>query len=217
MDLNSVALQRLWERIRFTGAWPTLQYIVDKEIMEKLGVQVNYVMEHIGEKVQSDSDRGQGITFSVIDSMDDLSGQERERLRLYGRNRLLTLFQHRFSKGLRCIVARTGENRMTSLGWFMEAPRSFCDSGKPGKLIEDCFTLPEFRGRGIFRSLIRFGVEELRSCAEREKPGIFMLCSVFNPSSWRAIMKCGFRRVAVAYSFRRRTFIRPILAEKGRR
>jgi hypothetical protein len=217
MDLKRVVLQRLWERIRFTGVWPTLQYAVDKKIMEKLGIQVNYILQHIGEKVQSNSDRSQGITFSVINSMGDLSGQERERLRLYGRDRLLALFERRFAKGLRCIVVRTEENRMTSSGWFMEAPRTFCDSGKPGKLIEDCFTFPEFRGRGIFRSLIRFGVEELQNCAENEKPEVFMLCSVFNSSSWRAIRECGFRRVAVAYSFRRRTFIKPILAEKGRR
>jgi hypothetical protein len=217
MDLKRDVLQRLWERIRFTGVWPTLHYGVDKGIMEKLGIQVNYVLQHIGEKAILHSDRSQGITFSVIDSMDDLSGQERERLRLYGRDRLLARFDRRFARGLRCIVARTEKNRMTSSGWFMEAPRTFCDSGKPGKLIEDCFTFPEFRGKGIFPLLVRFGVEELQSCAENEKPEIFMLCSVFNQSSWRAIMGCGFRRIAVAYSFRHRTFMRPILTEKGRR
>ncbi len=112
-----------------------------------------------------------------------------------GRQDLPTEFyRDEMIRGGRCSVA-TVEGRLAGVAWAYEHPieRPHLILG-PGEVeLSASYTLPEFRGRGLYRTLMRFAVDWMHGEHER----IFTMASHDNLTPLKTFVEIGFEEVAV--------------------
>jgi hypothetical protein len=125
---------------------------------------------------------------SVLSAADEIA------LREFGGDVLLARAEKRFARGDWVAVARQDGN-IASCCWVHET--STYPPGAPGAaaLLQSAFTLPRFRGAGLFPRTLLFVVRVL----EQERPGlpVYIEAAVDNLSSRRAIEKAGFVRAGL--------------------
>jgi hypothetical protein len=122
-----------------------------------------------------------------------LSEEDIAVLREYGGDALVARLERRFSQGDWAAIARIG-GALASCCWVHEVS-SYPPGGKERVLLlQSAFTLPRFRGRGLFPRTLAFAAR----CLGRDRPGvpIYIEASIDNLPSRRGIEKAGFARVA---------------------
>jgi len=137
-----------------------------------------------------------------------LSAVDRQALAAYGGERLLRDIGRHLKQGERCLVTRV-DGRLAGMTWVTRSRSYAPNSGRPTVLIERCFTLPEFRGRGAYPAALRHALSPDTS---RAAPGeaVFIECSITNLSSVRGITKAGFGRVGTTIGWRGHVHFFPI-------
>jgi|GEM_PF-2261689 hypothetical protein len=192
--------QRIKDRIGKIGIWNTILFAIGV-ILDKVGVQICYLFGLVGGPLPFD--QYDPINASVALSMDSFSDTEQRALCEYGHKGLLRRFGTRFAAGLQCVVLRSLNGELATIGWLIPAPPALCASGMPVIMIEDCFTMPALRGRGLYPMMIQYAVFYLCNSTTFTADRIMMQCSVFNDSSVRGILHSGFDIVGITCLFRR--------------
>jgi hypothetical protein len=131
-----------------------------------------------------------GNTFRILKSPQDWTPRDLEQLRVLYSPAQLALFDRLFSRKDLCVAAHVEANELACLCWVQNtADYLFCQ-GAPGFLIHSCYTVPQHRGKGLYRGALVFVCEHL----VRELPNarVFVECSIFNHASSQGILNAGF-------------------------
>jgi GNAT superfamily N-acetyltransferase len=125
---------------------------------------------------------------------DELSAADRDALREYGGDVLFARVEKRFAQGDWVAVARQ-DGELACCCWVHETSTYPPGAQGAAAFLQSAFTLPRFRGAGLFSRALHFVVRVL----EQERPGlpVYIEAAVDNLSSRRAIEKAGFVRAGL--------------------
>jgi GNAT superfamily N-acetyltransferase len=187
------ALDRMRRLVRARGVVTGLALAVGPAILWRLRVYVLTVHRHPGGR----SSDGDAFVSSPVEKVTDRSGFSEADiavLRDHGGDTLVARFDHRFSQGDWVVIGRV-DGALASFCWVHEASRYKPGGGARVAFLQRAFTLPRFRGGGLFPRTLAFAVQ----CLERERPGmpIYIEAAIDNLPSRRGIEKAGFVRVGL--------------------
>jgi hypothetical protein len=180
---------KLKARLRRNGWKHTLNYAIFVVVLERLGVRLTneYVLDDRSDR--SEVCGTNGFVSETLTKMDQLSELDCEFLRNYGE---CDGFADRFSRGRICHLQRSIDGALACACWYGPIElTSVKDGDRPG-IIDHCFTVPEYRGRGLYPWALH---EIVSAQGEGDAPlffPIFIECSRFNHSSSAGIAKAGF-------------------------
>lgn len=187
-------IRRSLRRFRRQGFWATLGYVLFTALLEKCGVQVSCVFEHL--RCNHVGFRNTRFGASVAGSTVAFTSADLESLEAYAGEKILQDFERAFEGGESCVVCRSESGDLAGACWLTTAARYGPAGGEDCALIQRCFTLPEHRGQGAFPLALSYAVNWLR--VDRDHTArIFVECSVFNRSSQRGIVKAGFSKTGI--------------------
>jgi hypothetical protein len=187
------ALDRMRRLVRTRGVVAGLTLTVGPALSWRLGVHLLVVYRHpVIEPPHGDG----GVSSSVerVTVREGFSEADLAVLRQHGGDTLVARFDRRFSQGGWAAVCRV-EGALASCCWVHES-EGYPPGGRARVVfLQDAFTLPRFRGGGLFPRTLVFVVELLK----RERPGmpIYIEAAIDNLSSRRGIEKAGFLRVGL--------------------
>ena len=186
------AWERLWYRIRTQGSWTTANYLLFTVFLERAGVYLYYVFSALPhEALHPVTD----LTLSVEDSPEGITSEDREVLARYGGDRLVRDVDNALRRGERCVIPRA-EGTLAGMAWITRVDGYAPAGCGPATMIERCFTLPEYRGRGIFPASLRQALQHLSRSGAGTAP-VYIECSTMNVSSATGISKAGFARIGL--------------------
>ncbi len=185
------AIDRLRVDIRSRGLLAGIAATLGSIVLWRLHIYLLAVYRRpAGEEV----DLGWGQEGERVSAMDDLEPDDRMALRNYGGDPLLAVFERRFAQGDWLAISRQ-EGALACCCWVHETSR-FPPAGKRRvAVLQDCFTLPSFRGGSLYPRTLAFAARRLA----RDRPDlpIYVESSIYNRSSMRGIEKAGFVRVGL--------------------
>jgi hypothetical protein len=186
------ALDRMRRLVRARGVVAGLALTVGSALLWRLRVHLLVVHRHPG-----GAPGGDAFVSSPVEKVTDRSGLSEtdiEVLREHGGGTLVARFDHRFSQGGWVAIGRV-DGALASFCWVHEASRYTPGGGGRVAFLQSAFTLPRFRGGGLFPRTLAFAVQ----CLERERPGmpIYIEAAIDNLPSRRGIEKAGFVRVGL--------------------
>lgn len=190
----NIRLLRLCSRCRSEGVFRTGAYLLITVLLQRAGVHINEVFR-AGQLPGIGATKGP-LRASLEASMDFLTEKDRAALLRYGGNRLIEGFRGAFARGERCVVVRVEGGCLAGVCWLQRSASYLPAAGRRSIQIERCFTLPEYRGRGVFPLALAWAVARLMQEGEKAED-IYVACSVGNRSSARGICKAGFTRAGL--------------------
>jgi hypothetical protein len=135
--------------------------------------------------------------------MSELSESDAAALTAYGGEAMLPYFRQAFEIGRVCIVVRSDAGRLAVVCWAERVASFKPWTEEAGIFVSRCFTLPEFRGLGLYPAALR-GMDRLLPNDLAALGNMFIECSVFNDASRSGILKAGFRRSGITAQLARR-------------
>lgn len=203
--LRGAATSRLFQTETLTGFWNsqrdrvsqwgllrTLGYYVFGVGADKVNVRIWDVFEY--PRNANSPPRSTAATFSIVNSMSAWTARDLEVLRAHQGLSLLPLYPGYFEEGDQCAVARLEGTELACVCWLHARNNYPFAGGIPSFLIQNCFTLPAHRGRGLYALTLAHACRHLR-CNQSQSPRVFVECSTFNFASKRGILKAGFEPV----------------------
>jgi peptidoglycan/xylan/chitin deacetylase (PgdA/CDA1 family) len=184
-------LERHIRRIKAQGIPSAILYYTNTGIAERSGVHVLRVFRH-AECVPPAS---VGADFALLSCPTDLIPADKRALTDYGGAPLLVDFDEAWARGERAIFARV-DGELACVCWLTRETDFLPSAGAPCTLVQRCFTLPAFRGRGIYPETLKFATGLLAE--EEPRLPALIESEVFNSGSIHGIEKAGF----VAYGIR---------------
>jgi hypothetical protein len=146
--------------------------------------------------------------FALLESMSDWTDRDRELLNTHQGITLSPLFPGFFAAGDKCAVARYNGGELACVCWIHPTSDYPLARNMASFVIQYCFTLPEWRGKGLYPQTLAFACKSLRS-RERTASRLFVDCSSFNYASKRGILKAGFQPAGWILKAFRRTWAWP--------
>ena len=185
------ALSRLRTKFQSMGFWRTAAHLFFTVLLERIGFRMNFVFLRPVEcrvtKVMP-----AGFSARLARQMDDLGEQDFAALLTYGGVKLSELFRTAFAAGKVCIVLHSTAGELAAVCWAEKVhPFAPCTT-TPCILVSRCFTLPQFRGRGLYPAALQ-AVDHLLPDEMLRLTEIVIECSVFNYASRSGILKAGFQ------------------------
>jgi len=182
---------KLIQRIRMTGLWPTIKYLIFTVLFERLDIHVSVIFEQTLNHIESH--KKDGYHCDVIQSLDDLTTPVRDALVEYGGHEMIADFAKSFSQGQQ-VALGFSDGRFGCVCWFQRQRHGLFDD-QPVHLIWRSFTLPEMRGRKLFPLTMKCACSYIRRNPDGDFP-IVAESSLFNTSSIRGIESAGFGRIS---------------------
>ena len=185
-------LNRMWHRLSRHGLVGTLGYVFGAVLVERLGFSVRCVYHGAPEPSPVGT---AGYDIAVLNSMRDLSHEDRAGLLEHGGHALLKLFGENFSNGNICVVTRI-DGEIACACWLARTDGFSSAHPGPRTLIEQCFTVHQHRGKSLYPLTLRhtrYWANQFSGCED-----LLIETSVFNKSSIRGILKAGFQRIGTA-------------------
>ena len=187
---RSTKLKAMFHRM---GFWNTVGYVVFTVVLERVGVHVNYIFRM---RVSGDPVSFPGFDIEHVCRAEEMGDQDWIALREYGLSKLVEEFKRAFASGKTCMVLRRVDGRLACVCW-MQKMATFAPGDEPCILVSRCFTLPEFRGKGLYPAALQSAGSGMTG--EPSGPEHVMIeCSKFNYASRRGIMKAGFQLCGVS-------------------
>jgi len=171
-----------------------MSYILVTVLLERLGIHIDRVFE----ATEADAAGFPAKVLSVATAKDmaSLTAADIEALKSYGGPRLLQRFEAAFARQETCAVGRLADGKLAGVAWLTTA-RDYAPAKRAEcALVERCFTLPKYRGLGVFPALLAYAVSWNRK-QHQERGAVYVECSVSNASSARGILKAGFKPTGV--------------------
>lgn len=181
---------RFLKRLAAEGPLRSLSYLAFTVGLERIGIQ--YL--HCFRLVTGGGATGEGtcdMTFAMLRTIDDLTAEDRQTIATYSGEHHLRQYEAAFARGEWCAVARCHGNELACECWLSKRPGCFLSTEGPNWLIERCWTVPSYRGKGLYPRTLRFACDELLS-SNVAPENIFIECNAFNSASLRGIQKAGF-------------------------
>lgn len=199
---KSRIVSRLRSKFISMGIWRTAGYVIFTVVLERVGFHLNYVFQR-QMNCSGLPDFPAGFSARVARQMIDLSEQDRIGLIRYGGTSLMQGFHKAFALGRVCIIMHSPADELAAVCWAEKVDAFAPCTDAPCVLIARCFTLPQFRGMGLYPSVLS-AVDHLipdeMSCL-----GITVIeCSAFNYPSRNGILKAGFHVCGMAVEIGRR-------------
>lgn len=189
-------LHRLNSRIQRTGIWKTTGYVLFTVLLGRVGFHWNHVFQR-----RIDCGRPPampaGFAAGSVRQMCELTERDRAALLKYGGEKLATQFGSAFLAGKVCIAVHSPDGDLAAVCWAGKMTAFEPWTAVPCVVVDRCFTLPRFRGLGLFPAALST-VDQAIPEDMRNFENIFIECSVCNHSSKKAILKAGFRIVGSA-------------------
>jgi len=181
--------EKINERFKILGIWPTMMYLLFTVFLEKLGFHVEAVFEY----KHNGSSRliGDEFDFRVIQSLVELDDKDRTSLIEYGGKDLIDDFSDSFARDELCALGFS-EQQLGCVCWAKKIQNHPVNVQQSAFLIWRCFTLPDFRGRGLYPLTLSHFCSMLKNQDSFSGP-VLIESSVFNQSSLKGIRKAGFR------------------------
>jgi hypothetical protein len=185
------ALDRMHRQVRARGLVAGIAAALVPAVLWRLRVYLLAAYRHPG---NAPADPRGTDDLERVTGPDRLSPADRAALLDYGGDALLAKIEKRFALGDWVAVARQ-DGEFACCCWVHET--STYPPGAEGRaaFLQSAFTLPPFRGAGLFPRTLLFVVRVL----EQESPGlpVYIEAAVDNLSSQRAIEKAGFVRTGL--------------------
>jgi hypothetical protein len=200
------AIDRLRRHVRARGVVKGVAWALVPAVLWRLRVYLLAAYRHPGSVgvVPEEMDGLERVTRP-----DGFSAADRDALREHGGDALLARIEKRFAQGDWVIVARQ-EGALACCCWVHETRAYPPGASERAAVLQSAFTVPRFRGRGLFPRTLLFATRFLLTeCPERP---VYIEASLDNLSSRRAIEKAGFVRTGlrVASPWFHRWFARSI-------
>lgn len=197
------SLKKLKTLRRELGFWNAGKYLFFTVLLEKVGISLLHVFSADGSARDGVSST---MDCDLYTSLGSLSDEDLATLREYGGDRLILQFEQSFRGGCRCAILRDNE-RPACICWLRYANATLLGVPQRCVIIEKCFTLPGYRGKGLYPNLLRIIVSDY----VRIGFPCFIECIVGNKPSERGIRKAGFHHAGYIFEvFGRRVQI-PLL------
>jgi hypothetical protein len=187
-------MSRFWtsqcERISRWGLLRTFSYYLFGVAADKVGIRLWDAYEY--PQHAATIPKLSVATFAMLNSMADWTPRDLELLNEYQGISLLPLYEGFFADGDKCAVARWENTELACVCWSHPTKEYPLAPGTKVFLIKNCFTLPQYRGQGLYPTTLNFACSTLR-LSERPPVRIFVDCSAFNFASQKGILKAGFK------------------------
>lgn len=196
MKTNYNRLNQFIIRVRRVGMMKTMVHVLITVFLERLGVHFEVVFTRAldaGNEVKAPD----GFSIALLSEPAQLTTIDRAALRGYGGELLLHEFESSLSAGRACIVIRASETGIASACWLERRDKYPPFATSPAILISRCFTMPVFRGRGLYTHALK-SVDALLGPNMTDASRAFIKCSVGNSSSRAGIEKAGFKLAGCA-------------------
>ena len=196
---------RLIAKIRSMGLRRTLGYVLFTVLLERLGLHVNVVFLRAMNGAPSEPDPA-GFHVDVVQHEEGISEQDAVALREYGGGLLMDSFHRAFAAGKRCVILRSGNSGIATICWIEKVSGFPPASDAPCVLVSRCFTLPQYRGMGLYPALLRM-IDGVLPAEMRGLRHAVIECSFFNYASRRGIVKAGFKQCGIAVEISRKRLV----------
>lgn len=198
-------LAKLRERMAAQGLARTASYLVFTVIGERAGLEVNAAFQFRLDEEASEPD---AHSFEVVRDLTGFSDEDLCTLRGYGGEPLIARFALGFDEGELCVLGRVN-GELANVCWVVPQEYYGAAIAEPSVTVERCFTLPAYRGRGLFPDALKY----IRAHISRTvKTRVFIEASVWNAASVRGISKSGCARVGTKVSWHGREAFIPLAA-----
>ena len=144
-----------------------------------------------------------GFRVKLAKHPHDVSESDIATLSNYGGELFGQQFCRAFDAGKICVLLHSNDGRLAAVCWAEKALAFPPCTPNPCMILSRCFTLPQFRGRGLYPAAIT-ALDHLLPEEMRDITELGIECSMFNHSSHRGIEKAGFRIGGTAIEFGRR-------------
>jgi len=193
-----LGIHRHFRRLRAEGIGRFLLYLLGVGLLQRLGIRVYRVYEYVPQSTTPVDRHKGGVDVSIVSSLTELGREDLAVFAEYGGPRLVADFVRAFGRGQRCAIGRPKDaNHVPGcVCWLVPAQSHAPIAAQQCTVIQRCFTLPAWRGRGLYPETLRLACEHLAACAPAGARRILIEASVFNSASVRAIERAGFQRKA---------------------
>ncbi len=189
-------LSGLRTKFHAMGLRRTAAYLLFTVILERMGFHLNHAflrrMDCGGTKAMP-----AGFRAKLARQMDDLGEQDLAALRTYGGVTLNEHFRTAFAAGRVCLVLHSVADELAAVCWAEKMDTFSPCTTTPCVLVSRCFTLPQFRGLGLYSAALQ-AVDQFLPDEMRRFTEIAIECSVFNYASRSGILKAGFQICGMA-------------------
>ena len=187
-------------RIRSQGLLKSSEYALFTALGERWGIEIQaaYAIPRGSPPAQDPS-----LGLSLIRSLQDLSVEDQSALTEYAGQDALHAWLRAFAAGRSAAIARV-EGCLACVCWIHIAECWPPVTDQPVALLMSCFTLPAYRGRGLYAQTLRFGASSVT-----DRP-VIVECSVFNHASLQGIEKAGAHRIGTTWRLGARASYRPV-------
>ncbi|MGH9615772.1 MAG: hypothetical protein ACRD28_03445, partial [Acidobacteriaceae bacterium] len=187
---------RLQDKFITLGIWRTAWHVIFIVFLERIGFHLNYAfqrqMKNSGLPAFTT-----GFSAHLARQMEDLTELDRSSIMRYGGASLLRRARKSFAAGKVCIIIRSPTGELSTMCWAEKVNAFAPCTTAPCVLVAKCFTLPKFRGLGLYESVLKAVghlVPNDMSCLGNT----VIECSVFNYASRSGISKAGFQICGMA-------------------
>ena len=198
----TTVLSRLRAKSRSMGLWRTAGYLFFTVFLEQIGLHWNYAFLRRMD-CRSTTVIPAGFSANLVRQMDDLGEQDLAALRTYGGVKLTEHFRTAFAAGKVCIVLHSVADELATVCWVEKVDAFAPCTTIPCALVSRCFTLPQFRGLGLYPAVLQ-AVDHLLPDEMLRSTEIVIECSAFNYASRSGILKAGFRIGGIAIEIGRK-------------
>jgi hypothetical protein len=192
------------ERLSHWGLARTASYYLLGVAPDKLGIRLLSAYEFLGNIPPPTP--AFDLDFSMLESMNDFTLRDVERLQAVYDGSRMRLFGDYFARGDRCAVARSAESGLTCMCWMQLVTDFPISPGHPCIHFHDGHTWPDNRGRGRHAQLLSFACNYVRNSGP-STARIFTDCLVVNYASQKSIQKAGFTPVGIIVTAFRRNWL----------
>jgi RimJ/RimL family protein N-acetyltransferase len=191
------------ERISHWGLARTASYYLLGVAPDKFGLRLLSAYEYIGQKAPVTP--AADLCFSMLESMNDFTSHDLERLLTVQEESRLQLFSEYFARGGKCAVARSADSGLVCMTWMAFLNDYPISPGQPCVHFHNGLTWPDHRGKGLHPRLLSFACNFLRS-GEASKVRIFIDCLLVNFASRKGIQRAGFTPIGIIVTAFRRNW-----------
>ena len=196
------------QRIASEGLLRTAWYYVGTHLLPRIGIQLKYLYEYVGDSTKPDMRIPEGVTIGFAATMSDLDAEDIQALLDFEGQELIERCEQDFNNGCQCAVARKESTGLVGMIWIEPAPPHLvCDNTKTYNM-RDGFILPSMRGQSIHPFLFREACNHILAGEPNARPRIMSASMFTNRSVIRSKKKCGNRRVGTILIFFRWKMVR---------
>jgi hypothetical protein len=182
------------ERISHWGLARTASYYLLGVAPDKLGLQLLSAYEYIGPIAPLTPTAD--LSYSVLESMNDFTPHDLDRLRAVQDLSRLGLFSDYFARGGRCAVARSAVSGLVCMTWMEFVNDHPINPGRPCVRFHNGLTWPDHRGKGLHPQLLSFACNYLRRSGP-SNARIIVDCLFVNYASKKGIERAGFTPIGM--------------------